>query len=433
MKKLLPKSLQELNAIPPAVASLLVADSLLTFNELALAVIVPWWITSTGGVESFAIFSTVIAMATFMAVPVASPFGDRYCKSTQISYGAIALGAVGLALALLSSARHFNLALIVALACVQVAARSVVDPARATILAELVHPDRLPAAIRARKTCQSISGIVGPLLGGLALSTIGVYRSLLVCAAIGIAAAASSSRLPRFNDARALKVRRAGWWRELGAGLAAKWHMPMERGWTIVNFVVWIFQGPAVGMLIPIKVHALGLSGSWLGACMGALSLGALAGSLFGSQWLVDRLGRYRVRVGIGLLEGIALATVGFAASPHWMVAALFIGGFCNASMSLVGATHRMLAIPKGFRVRIVAASAMTTQLAGALGPALVGIALSRWNVNAVYGGFGLLMAASVLGFMWVPRLNEFLTLGHDQIVDWYLHEYPAIFRSKPG
>lgn len=205
--------------------------------------------------------------------------------------------------------------------------------------------------------------------------------------------------------------------------------MPMERGWTLVNFAVWIFQGPAVGLLIPIKVHSLELEGSWLGACLGALSLGVLLGSLFGSQMLVEHFGRYRVRVGLGLIEGMALAVVGFVSSPYLLLIGLATAGFCNASMGLVGATHRALAVPKAYRVRMFSANTMTTQLAGAIGPALVGMALASYSVAWVYTAWGLLMATCVLGFLVVPRLKEFLTLGHDEIVDWYRLQYPAIFK----
>jgi len=45
--------------------------------------------------------------------------------------------------------------------------------------------------------------------------------------------------------------------------------------------------------------------------------------------------------------------------------------------MGLVGATHRSLAIPQNFRVRILAASNMTTLIAGILGPMIAGVALT--------------------------------------------------------
>jgi hypothetical protein len=58
---------------------------------------------------------------------------------------------------------------------------------------------------------------------------------------------------------------------------------------------------------------------------------------------------------------------------------------------------------------------------------------LVHGRVDAVYTAFGLLMATSVLGFLWVPRLKEFLSLGHEHVVDWYLHQYPKVFMEKKG
>jgi MFS family permease len=161
---------------------------------------------------------------------------------------------------------------------------------------------------------------------------------------------------------------------------------------------------------------------------MGALSLGVLLGSLFGSRLLVERFGRYRVRVGLGFLEGIALAAVGWVDSPVLLLVGLAGAGFCNAAMSLVGATHRALAIPQAYRVRLSAAGSMTTQIAGTLGPALVGMALVGHSVAMVYTAWGLMMAVCVLGFIAVPRLKEFLSLEHDDIADWYRKQYPALF-----
>ena len=87
-----------------------------------------------------------------------------------------------------------------------------------------------------------------------------------------------------------------------------------------------------------------------------------------------------------------------------------------------------------GFNVMLAAgmlreAGAMTTQIAGAIGPALVGMALLRHDVATVYTAWGLLMALCVLGLLAVPRFKEFLSLGHDEIVDWYRLQYPAIFK----
>ena len=420
------------NPTPTALRSFLLTDALVQLAELCALVVLPWWVTSITGASGLAIYGTSLAVAMLLAVTLASPFGDRICKARQIRLGLAAMLGVALAYWLIAALGLFSLPLLIALALAQALTTAFVDQARSTILAELVPADQLPDAIRLRKTCQSLSGIGGPLLAGLALGLGGVEGALGVYAMLLLLAIVCATRIPIQTTASSTRrVDFAQWWQALRGGMAAKWHVPMERGWTLVNFVVWIFQGPAVGILIPIKVHALGLTGNWLGICLGALSLGVLVGSMFGSQFLVDQFGRYRVRLGLGFCEGMALTVVGFASSPYLMVAGLALTGFCNASMGLVGATHRALAIPQTHRVRIFAASSMATQVAGAIGPALVGMAMARWSVDAVYTAFGLLMAISVLGFLWVPRLKEFLSLEHEQVVDWYLHQYPKEFSKK--
>lgn len=428
-RQLVPAEVRQAWLSNRALRVVLLTDFLVLLSELNAVVILPWWITSSGGAHAIAAFGVTLALATFIVAPAMSPFGDRLCKGRQITWGLACLCAVAAALAALSFAGIFNLAVLAALAVVQVFARAFVEPARDAVLAELVPQAQLPVAIRMRKTTHAVGGIVGPLLAGAALGWAGVTAAL--CGYCGLLAVAMlvASRIPRSTMLGSPRRGVALWWCDLRAGLACKWRLPMERGWTLVNFVVWIFQGPAVGVLIPIKVHSLGLQGDWLGLCLGALSLGVLLGSLFGSQMLVERFGRYRVRVGLGFLEGIALAAVGLAASPWLMLVGLVVAGFCNAAMSLVGAAHRALAIPREYRVRMFAAGSMTTQVAGAIGPALVGMALASYSVTWVYTAWGLLMAVSVLGLLIVPRLKEFLTLGHDEVGDWYRLQYPAVFR----
>ena len=419
---------------PPSrvLPALLLADALLLFASLAEAAVLPWWIASQGGAGALARFSSVLAGAAFAAVLFAAPLGDRYGKSAQMVRSSCLLALSGAALAWLAMRPTFRLADVLLLGGLQMLAWAFADQARNNILPERIPASALPQALRWRKTGQSLSGIAGPMLGAAGLHWLGVAGALWMCAALYLLAALAMRRVPPEAPALGPGLRPRAWAVALAEGFRAKWRVPMERGWTAVNFVLWIFQGPAVGMLIPLKVHALGLGGGWLGNSLAALSLGVLAGSALGSQWLVARLGRYRVRVGLGMLEGLAFAAAGFSPSGGGLLVALVLGGFCNAAMSLVGATHRSLALPKDYRVRLSAVSSMSTQLAGAIGPALIGAALLRYSVDMVYGMAGLLMAASCLGYLWVPRFRAFLSLEHEQAADWYRREYPQVFGKGP-
>ena len=164
MKPVFFQELRDLAAASPAFRSLLLTDSCVLLAELCVLVVLPWWVTSSGGVGALAIYSAAAAVAALIVVPVASPFGDRYCKARQIMGGLAALMAIAVALMVVAALGVFSLPLLIFLAVLQVIACAFVDPARSTILAELLTPDQLPTAIRIRKTLQAISGVVGPLV-----------------------------------------------------------------------------------------------------------------------------------------------------------------------------------------------------------------------------------------------------------------------------
>jgi MFS family permease len=419
------------NSIGAPLASLLLSDLTRILAEMVGYITLPWWIVHRGGAHDLAIYSVSIAITTIFAMPLLSPLGDRYAKRPQIAWGLCTLMLVAFTLASLASRSDYRLTFIICIGMVTVIAKAFVDPASSTISTELLPANRLAEALRLRKSTQAVGRALGPALAGATLALGGIAATFWINGILLGIAAYVTLRLPSHTQHRGHRRGLAGWWKDLRAGLHAKWIVPLERGWTLVNFLVWIFQGPAVGMLIPIKVQSLGLSGFWLGVCETALSLGLLLGSFRGSDALVNRFGRFNVRVGAAMCEGLALAASGWAHSPIVLVLALTCVGFANASMGLVGATHRSLAIPQNFRVRILAASMMTTQIAGILGPMIAGAALTHWAVSEVYTCFGLATCLLAFGFVLIPRSREFFALNHDQVKDWFRHEYPHAFDSS--
>ena len=419
-----------INSIGIPLASLLLSDLMRILAEMVGYITLPWWIVHRGGAHDLAIYSVSIAITTIFAMPLLSPLGDRYAKKPQIAWGICSLMVIAFTLATLVLLSDYRLTLIICIGVVTVIAKAFIDPASSTISAELVPANRLAEALRLRKSTQAAGRALGPALAGATLALGGITSTFWMNGILLGVAAYVTWQIPSQSHYREHHHGLARWWKDLRAGLHAKWIVPLERGWTLVNFLVWIFQGPAVGMLIPLKVQSLGLSGLWLGVCEAALSIGLLLGSFRGSDALVSRFGRFNVRVGAAMCEGLALAASGWVHSPIVLVLAFTCVGFANASMGLVGATHRSLAIPQNFRVRILAASMMTTQIAGILGPMIAGAALAHWSVGNVYTCFGLATCLLAFGFVLIPRSREFFALNHDQVKDWFRHEYPHAFES---
>ncbi|WP_436264406.1 MFS transporter [Paraburkholderia terricola] len=254
--------------------------------EMVGYITLPWWIVHRGGAHDLAIYSVSIAITTIFAMLLLSPLGDRYAKRTQIAWGLCALMVVAFALATLASLSDYRLMLIICIGVVTVIAKAFIDPASSTISAELVPANRLAEALRLRKSTQAVGRALGPALAGATLALGGIAATFWMNGILLGVAAYVTLHLPSQSQHREHHRGLARWWKDLRAGLHAKWIVPLERGWTLVNFLVWIFQGPAVGMLIPLKVQSLGLSGLWLGVCEAALSVGLLLGSFRGSDAL---------------------------------------------------------------------------------------------------------------------------------------------------
>jgi MFS family permease len=129
---------------------------------------------------------------------------------------------------------------------------------------------------------------------------------------------------------------------------------------------------------------------------------------------------------------GLALALAGSTREPHVLVASFAIVGQSVATTTLVGKTHRMLARPLAYRARMSAASIMTVQISQALGPALAGVALTHWSVRTVYVVFGLLSAASALGYFLIPGFRAFMALEHHEVDGFYAKAFPRAFDPRP-
>lgn len=415
---------QRLDGVGQPFRRLLASDALMLLALMIGKVAVPWWIAQRGGALHLAWYGITGAVAGMVSMVAFSPLGDRYPKGLLISLSLVAMAIESAVLVAMSSTGQYHIGPILALEAVADIAMAVIAPASLSIVAELVSAERLPDALSLQKSAQAAGRMVGPLLGGSMLAAIGVTGALWLHCLMLLCAALMAWRIPRTAPA----LRQSGWWRELKQGVAAKWHIPLERGWTLVNFMVSICFMPAVAMLLPLKVQSLGLSGVWLGVCEAALSVGLLFGALGGAGWVAARLGRYGARMGCLVAQGFLLAMIGLAGWPALLALAFFSIGICLSVVQLVGQTHRMLAIPVAFRARMTAVNLMTIHVANTLGPALAGISLAHLHVGGVYVLFGLAMVACSVGYLFVPDYRRFLSLDHESVKDWYGREYPHIF-----
>ncbi|KPC49288.1 MFS transporter [Amantichitinum ursilacus] len=414
--------------VGPSFRHLLSCDGLTQLTVMIGQLALPWWIIHAGNTADLATYGVVLAAVVLIGMPLLSPLGDRFAKRNLIC-GAMGWYAVhAAALAWLAGRSQYHGGWLLALAASQELAFCLYMPAASSIAAELVSSADLPLALNLQKGAESAGRLLGPALAGITLAAWGTAATLWIHAALLVAAMLLALKIP--TGQRARDHVRNGWWPELKAGMAPAWRVPVERGWLLVNTVSWLFMYPAISMLVPVKVKALGLSSVWLGTCEAAVSVGMLLGTLGLSQRIVNRVGRFYARVGGGVSMGLTLAVVGFTAHPYVMTLAFFLTGLGSSVTTLVGLTHRTLARPPAFRGRMSSAGFAITQVASTLGPALAGVALLHWAITPVYVVFGLLTAVTSSWLAWVPGFRHMMQLNHIEVDNWYGRNWPHVFAA---
>lgn len=389
-----------------------------------------WWMVHAGGATHLAAYGAAVAFCSLMAIPLMSPIGDRWEKPRVIVCASLALVLESAVLAAMAWGDLYSWFVMTLCGCVSAIAHAALLPAQASLLPELVSAEQLPLAIRVRRGFQASGGLAGPSLSGVMIAGGGVPAAMGLALLLALGAAAGAWTL-KGRPAMTRRAEQAGWFEEMRAGFRAKWEVRLDRWWTITGALMMVFFVPATGLLLPVRLQSLSLSGAWFGACGAALSFGVLAGIAGMAELLIRRCGRASaIGWAIGIC-GVAIAAVGLCQAAWALVVLFAIIGLCMSVTQLVGQTHRALAVPDAFRSRMAAAQLACAHLSAAVAPALAGALLVAWPVDEVYLFMALGFVVSGAMLCIVPDLGLFLRLDHGAAKGWYGRRYPAAFIPK--
>ncbi|MDT7837204.1 MFS transporter [Aquabacterium sp. OR-4] len=432
-------------ALPPGLRHFLLSELLGLLATASMQLGMAWWISSQGGAAALARYGALTGLAALLATPLISPAGDRWPKRLLIRAGKLCLAVDALLLAALCGAGVFKLTLLCLCGLLSVAATALLWPVEASLLPELVPTAALPDAVRLRRAAQAMGGLLGPALGGLLLAAAGLKLAMAANLLLCLIAAAAAWRIDRpagntappasaeaLAPAAAMATvpppRRRSWLGDIADGLRAKWRVRLDRWWTLTGALMMLCLLPATGLLLPLRIQALGLGAAWFGACSAGLSAGLLLGVAGLAPALIARLGRVRaLALAIGLCAA-AMAGIGLCQAAPALVALLALIGLCMSVTQMVGQVHRLLAIPEHYRARMNAAHLMMAQLAAALAPAVAGLLLLGNGLRTVYLLLALGFAAAGLLLLAVPGLGAFLRADHEAARGWYGRHYPQAF-----
>lgn len=261
------------------------------------------------------------------------------------------------------------------------------QPARRSMPAELVPRAQLPSAVALDSTIFNAARVVGPALGGLAITAVGVGGCFLLNAASFLAVLAALAMMrPAEMDAPPPPAR-ASAAQQLREGIAFAWRTPDIVLILILLGVLGTF-GYNFSTVLPLLArYQLDAGALGFGGLNSALGLGSVAGSLF----VAGQRGAYRRRMltaaaGIPIL----LALQGISTQYLLTLALLFGQGVVGVIFSATANTNLQLLTPQALRGRVLSLYTLLFVGATPLGATFIGSVTDWWGLPAA-----LFLAAS--------------------------------------
>lgn len=300
-------------------------------------------------------------------------------------------------------------ALLVAAAAVMGLADAFYQPSAGAIPKFLVAPGALPRAVSARQLVAHGSQLLGPVLGGLAISLAGLPLAFALGAAgfagMIVVLLALRRYLPMSphddGGPPADGASAPGTWARMRAGLAVVAHTPVLRGIVVLVAAFAAFVIPFSALLVPV----LAQERQW-----DAAAAGTIAGTYGGGVAIVAVLVMWRrgfERAGPAIIAGMVLAgggMISFGLAPAEeaaLVAGLIVGLGTGLFVTHLGPIFVAAAPPRAMsRVSAVLLMAQSLPLL-AVNPGLgaaterfpAGVVITVWGVVAV--AVGLVALAS--------------------------------------
>jgi MFS family permease len=282
------------------------------------------------------------------------------------------------------------------------------QPARASLLPQLVSRERFPRAVTLMSTTLFLGFATGPVLTGVTTRNFDIAGAYALHAVLVATSITSLSRLPVLprvaNPARVT-------WSSISEGLRYVWNNPVVLGCMTLDMFAVVLGG-ATALLPAYARDILHVDAGGYGLLSGSLELGSLAmSSLLVFRPTFQRAGR-------ALLWGVVaygLATIAFGVSRSYplSVACYMMVGMADAVSVVLRSTMIQLATPDELRGRVSSVNFIFIGASNNIGQAESGFLaeLTSPTFSVVFGGIGCLVVAAVVAWR-LPDLRRYRLAG---------------------
>jgi MFS family permease len=283
--------------------------------------------------------------------------------------------------------------------------RAFEDPAATGMEAQVVPLHALVRGMALLATTGRVAGVLGPVVGGLAWTSLGPAGTYAAIAAVFALALLAALAIPDAlqpvvaHDGQGAMVR-------ILEGVRFVFRDQVLLGSMLLDLFA-VFFGGATALLPAIATELLHVGPEAFGLLRGAAAGGSLLAAVLAARLLPERkAGQALLWVIAGF--GVAIVVFGLSRSFWLSVAALFVSGFCDGLSVVIRRAILRIASPEAMRGRIAAVKSVFVGSSNELGAFESGIAASLLGVSAAVWSGGvvtlLIVAATAVA---MPRLRR--------------------------
>ncbi|HEU5239343.1 MAG TPA: MFS transporter [Pyrinomonadaceae bacterium] len=345
--------------------------------------------TLTGSSLLLSLMSTVASLPFFLMTLPAGALADKVNRQKLISIINVCLAATAFSLAVLGWTHLLNPYLILGSVFFMGIGFAINAPAWTSIAPQVVSEAELPSAATLNGLQFNISGIIGPVLGGLLIPFAGANFVFALNAACFLLVVLATRQ---WKQATVLAKPPSESFFKSFVTIAE--YVCNASGFQVVlarSFLFALFISVIPALMPVVGLKALHLSSSDLGLLFTSMGAGSVVGAVFLIPWLRARLLPDYITLLANLLVIVVYVLMALVRQTEifLIVAALAGVGWTMSASELWVAAQR--AMPDSARGRMNATIIMTSQGAMALGGAIWG------SAAAIAGASYTLLAAAIL------------------------------------
>lgn len=330
---------------------------------------------------------------------------DRIPKRRILLVAQSVLLVQALVLASLTSAGAITVTFVFALAAIRGIAEAADLPTRQAFVMELVGPADVQNAVALNSTLFNTARIIGPAIGGVIISTMGVAVCfwLNVVSFVPVLVGLALMRPRELHPVA--RPRRGPIFRQLGEGVRYATRTPDVALILGLVAVIGTFGYNFTVMLPLLARYAYGTGPQGLGRLTAALGVGSLVAAVYAASR--GRPTRRAVLIGAGGF-GVALLLVGLAPG-EWAGAVLLAGvGLCGIVFHTTANSRLQLIVPGELRGRVMSIYIMLFIGTTPIGSMVVGLLAARSGIQvAIVEVAGVCLAGVAVGLLFALRLRR--------------------------